>query len=118
MNTGNDGLPTLLEPEPNIQPDNVLSDDVSKLDVIENDMFPAGESDGGLGPVLGGVDYQMPPHAEMIGAFAVFALVAAVCFINRRKIVGYLLEGQKGPRRRNYQYSRLSDAWTVYSIVI
>ena len=99
----------------------------SKLDVIETgNMFPPGapESDG-LGPVLGGVDYQMPPHAEMIGAFAVFALVAAVCFINRRKIVGYLLEGQRGssnPRRRNYQYSRLSDAWTreskLYSIVI
>lgn len=44
----------------------------------------------------------------------IFLLVVAIAiglFINRRKIMGYILEGNKsGNRRRNYQYSRLSDA--------
>ena len=44
----------------------------------------------------------------------IFLLMVAISiglFINRRKIMGYILEGNKsGNRRRNYQYSRLSDA--------
>ena len=51
----------------------------------------------------------------MIGAFIIFLVIAIGLFVNRRKIVGYLLEGQRSnPRRRNYQYSRLSEAWSSF----
>ena len=53
-----------------------------------------------------------PQQPNPILFFSVLTfLVLTVLYINRRKVCAYVLEGNRNQvRRRNYQYSRLSDA--------
>jgi len=87
-----DDLPEIIEKGAFEPPSNDLSSDD-----LSNDSDQHGSLSSQTSPVL-----------------FIFLLVAAIAiglFINRRKIMGYILEGNKsGNRRRNYQYSRLSDA--------
>lgn len=85
------------------------------------DNFPEIIEKNGLAPVdlpSDDLSHDSDQHASLSSQTSpvlfIFLLVVAIAiglFINRRKIMGYILEGNKsGNRRRNYQYSRLSDA--------
>jgi len=103
--------------ETDAQSDYIL-DDLPKAEpvkILEKDISPAPpvdplETDNVQDPTF---DLNVQSKAPIFITLLFVLVVVVIAFNNRRKIIGYIVEGGRAgaQKRRNYQYSRLSNAW-------